>query len=478
MEINNIVLEKRFNQFSDFIYKQDGTLFTSFNTSKFIDNKENYKYSVYNEARENLANKFWKPNDIGTGKIKEAVDSAIKTRVNHNYQMIDNNLVDWRKKDSFSKRINSRTIEQLFFDFYKSKIKDQIAFESFIEKGFSYQFIAYLFFMKDSKKYMPISQEKFDKIFEYIGVQNFKTSNNVSWENYIKFCNIIKSVRNFLKTKDENTTLLDAHSFLWILGMLLDNDVKNEDRRKEKLNLDNTQLPKPDWNLIITNPKITTDYNLSIFQALYSFEKHQAYASQIGLLLGHSGKTPQSPINLEIGRYAKRIAKYFDIEFTKRENQKFKYWDLFFNGWDEGSFFMWQLRPEIIEALEKNKLTGIELISEEISNEESKNLFEGAKKTVTVNAYERNPKARSLCLEHWGTECVICGFDFGKIYGEIGEGFIHVHHLIPVSQIGEAYQIDPISDLRPVCPNCHAMIHLKNPPITIDEMKELVKAYR
>ncbi|MBK8806257.1 MAG: HNH endonuclease [Bacteroidales bacterium] len=70
--------------------------------------------------------------------------------------------------------------------------------------------------------------------------------------------------------------------------------------------------------------------------------------------------------------------------------------------------------------------------------------------------------------------CVVCGFDFEKVYGEIGKGFIHVHHLIPVSQIGKSYQINPISDLRPICPNCHAMIHLKNSPREIDEMRELI----
>lgn len=468
MEINKEILEKRFEEFSEFVSKQDGKQFNSFNSSKFIDNSENYKYSVYNEARENLGNKFWKPEDVGTGKIKKHVDSAIKTRVNHNYQMTDNNLVDWRKKDNFSKRTNSSSIEQLFFDLYKSKIKDQIAFERLIDEGLSYQFIAYLFFIKDSNRFLPISQEQFDKIFENFGVQGFKTRNNASWENYIEFCSTIKNVRDFLKTKDKNTTLLDAHSFLWILGWQF---VNEKQKNKQTVN-NNIPLPKPDWNLIITNSEITTDYDLSIFQALYSFEYHQAYASQIGLILGHSGKTPQSPINLEIGKYAKRIAHHFDIEFTKRENQKFKYWDLFFNGWDEGSFFMWQLKPEIIEALEKNKLTGIELITEEISIEESEGLHEGAKKTIIINAYERNPKARSLCLKHWGTKCTICGFDFEKVYGKIGQGFIHVHHLIPISQIGKSYQIDPIKDLRPVCPNCHAMIHLKKPPMNIDEIKK------
>ena len=477
MEINKEILEKRFEEFSEFISKKDGKPFVSFNSSTFIDESENYKYSVYNEARENLGNKFWKPEDIGTGKIKKSVDSAIKTRVIHNYRMTDNNLVDWRKKDNFSKRTNSRSIEQLFFDMYKSKVKDQIAFQSLIKEGLSYQFIAYLFFIKDSNRFLPISQEQFDKIFEYFDIKDFKTSNNVSWENYIEFCGIIKNVRDFLKTKDKNATLLDAHSFLWIFGWQLVNDKQTEVNQTNSLTVNKINLPQPDWNLIITNPEITSDYDLSIFQALYSFEHHQAYASQIGLILGHSGKTPQSPINLEIGKYAKRIAKNFDIEFTKRENKKFKYWDLFFNGWDDGNFFMWQLKPEIVEVLEKNKLTGVELITEEISTEDSEDLFEGAKKSVTINAYERNPKARSLCIKHWGTKCTICGFDFEEKYGKIGQGFIHVHHLVPVSEIGQSYQIDPINDLRPVCPNCHSMLHKTNPPLTIEELKDEIKYY-
>ena len=97
--------------------------------------------------------------------------------------------------------------------------------------------------------------------------------------------------------------------------------------------------------------------------------------------------------------------------------------------------------------------------------------FEGSLQRVTTNVYERNPEARKKCLEHFGFSCNVCGFDFAKRYGEIGEGFIHVHHLTPVSEIGEEYRIDPISDLRPVCPNCHSMLHQTSPPFSIDELK-------
>jgi hypothetical protein len=86
----------------------------------------------------------------------------------------------------------------------------------------------------------------------------------------------------------------------------------------------------------------------------------------------------------------------------------------------------------------------------------TQNYIEGATRLIKVNAYERSPLAREACLRHYGHACTVCDIDFEEIYGEIGAGFIHVHHLLEISLVGEEYQVDPISDLRPVCPNCHA----------------------
>jgi hypothetical protein len=99
---------------------------------------------------------------------------------------------------------------------------------------------------------------------------------------------------------------------------------------------------------------------------------------------------------------------------------------------------------------------------------------EGAKLTVIVNKFERNSTARLKCIDKWGVACAVCGFDFEKKYGYRGAGYIHVHHLKPLSEIGEAYQLDPVKDLRPVCPNCHAMLHRTVPAISIDALKELL----
>jgi 5-methylcytosine-specific restriction protein A len=99
---------------------------------------------------------------------------------------------------------------------------------------------------------------------------------------------------------------------------------------------------------------------------------------------------------------------------------------------------------------------------------------EGASHQVTVNAYERNPAARAACIAHYGSTCVVCGFNFGAVYGPLGKGFIHVHHLKPLAEISGRYEVDPITDLRPVCPNCHAIIHLGGGCRDIDEARRLV----
>ncbi|MFY3791127.1 EVE domain-containing protein [Ureibacillus sp. MALMAid1270] len=101
-------------------------------------------------------------------------------------------------------------------------------------------------------------------------------------------------------------------------------------------------------------------------------------------------------------------------------------------------------------------------------------LKEGSVQSVFVNKYERNPLARERCLEVHGYLCAVCDFDFEETYGEIGKNFIHVHHLVSLSDIGEEYEIDPVEDLVPVCPNCHAMLHRKNPPYTVQEMIEIM----
>lgn len=108
-----------------------------------------------------------------------------------------------------------------------------------------------------------------------------------------------------------------------------------------------------------------------------------------------------------------------------------------------------------------------------ISSDES--YSEGTPTQVTLTKYERNPLARRKCIEYYGTNCFICSFDFETFYGTVGKDFIHVHHLTQIASIGANYKIDPIEDLRPICPNCHSIIHRRKIPYTPEEMKTMLK---
>jgi 5-methylcytosine-specific restriction protein A len=110
---------------------------------------------------------------------------------------------------------------------------------------------------------------------------------------------------------------------------------------------------------------------------------------------------------------------------------------------------------------------------EEIQNSEK--YIEGAYKTVTVNAYERNRVARDACIKAYGAICAVCGFDFEEKYGHEVRGLIHVHHLVPMAAKRGQYELDAVKDLRPVCPNCHAVIHYGNKLLSIEEVKERIR---
>lgn len=111
----------------------------------------------------------------------------------------------------------------------------------------------------------------------------------------------------------------------------------------------------------------------------------------------------------------------------------------------------------------------------ETEKDDQKVYTEGTPNQVLVTKYERNPYARKTCIYHYGLSCIVCEFNFQNKYGKLGIDFIHVHHLKQVATIGKSYKIDPINDLRPVCPNCHAMIHKRKDPYTIQEIQEIMK---
>lgn len=102
---------------------------------------------------------------------------------------------------------------------------------------------------------------------------------------------------------------------------------------------------------------------------------------------------------------------------------------------------------------------------------EVRGLPEGAKSRVEVNRYERSRFNRALCISIHGSDCAACGLSMSSVYGDLGKDYIHVHHMTPVSKMGEGYVINPATDLVPLCPNCHAIVHREDPPISLDRLR-------
>ena len=97
----------------------------------------------------------------------------------------------------------------------------------------------------------------------------------------------------------------------------------------------------------------------------------------------------------------------------------------------------------------------------------------GAVTQRLVNSYERCKKNRDACIAHHGLKCRVCAMDFRSAYGELGLGFIHIHHKIPLAEVQPGYVCNPIEDLVPLCPNCHAMIHRQFDPSDIKGLRQV-----
>lgn len=198
----------------------------------------------------------------------------------------------------------------------------------------------------------------------------------------------------------------------------------------------------------------------------YNAKSHTLTSKKLAKELGYNH---HGSANLHYGKLASKIGEILKIE--KMPTEKIGIFVFFFKLNEEWN---WILKPEVCQALEE--LNWVEL-QEFVHPEEvlGSELTEGTSKSVSVNIYERNPIARSACINYYGSTCQICKTDLGKIYGAVGQDFIHVHHIIELSEIGKSYKVDPINDLLPVCPNCHAMLHRRKPAFTPSELKQLIE---
>ena len=99
---------------------------------------------------------------------------------------------------------------------------------------------------------------------------------------------------------------------------------------------------------------------------------------------------------------------------------------------------------------------------------------EGGVREVTLSRVERNPAARAACIAHYGVGCGVCGVVLERVYGRAARDLIQVHHVTPLSSRKGRRKVDPVLDIRPVCPNCHAVIHRYPEPYTIEQVRAML----
>ena len=233
---------------------------------------------------------------------------------------------------------------------------------------------------------------------------------------------------------------------------------------------DEATVPSPQEYASVLRAIRVTEIQRRILQIHYDAPSRTITAKQLGRALGHNhyrvansqygrlGRTLRESLGKTADSIGQRLGMF--VTFDKRNGE-----------------WHWLMRPEVAEALER--LGWVEaaapLLPEEIPPTAAP-LVEGAVSRISVNAYERNPEARRRCIEAHGARCCICGFSFGAVYGEVAEGYVHVHHLRPLSEIDGEYNVDPIADLRPICPNCHAVVHRRTPAFGIEEVRAFLQS--
>jgi len=239
-----------FDAFKKYMLKESDIKFKSF-SHPYIKEREDYKKDIRDKALDKLNFKDWSKADIGSGKILNSVINAIEIQ--------GNNLLNWqgrygkesKEHITIIKTLESKDkiadTENLFYNFYYSNKDDKIIFQNLIDYlGKKYALLAYLFYLKSDREYLPIASTYFDISFNKLG-SNFKTSKKASWENYMQYITLIKDVKYFIEDKlSHEIQLIDAHSFLWIIGSKEEEDFikESENNISVKFNKINTKSRK------------------------------------------------------------------------------------------------------------------------------------------------------------------------------------------------------------------------------------------
>jgi predicted HNH restriction endonuclease len=167
-----------------------------------------------------------------------------------------------------------------------------------------------------------------------------------------------------------------------------------------------------------------------------------------------------------IGVIGNKLARFFEQMKPGEQEPGYAF---IAKGEMQDGVLVWYLLEDICQAIEQ--LGWVEAVLAP----EVRDFHEGDISLVSLTRYERSPAAREAALKEHGYVCSACGFDFESVYADRGRQFIEVHHLQPFHADAYPRHTDPAHDLRPVCSNCHRMIHRHEPMLSIEQMRDLIK---
>jgi hypothetical protein len=248
--IDRLKFDQQLNAFVDFLSTKSSVPFVSFASHPYLEQEENYKYDLHRLARRELKLDCWREDEIGSGVILEFLIRAIELK--------ENNIVRWQAQYGEASRPHQKLylarddvelrnrVESVIYGLFHSH-NDENAFQGLANIfGRKYPLLAYLLFLKDRDKYLPIAPTVFDEVFELLGAE-FKTSYQCSWGNYNTFLNIIAELRVLLSRslgRSVDVSLLDAHSFAWILVRQMRSDQDSSEGRMSCAKLGKPKIPE------------------------------------------------------------------------------------------------------------------------------------------------------------------------------------------------------------------------------------------
>jgi predicted HNH restriction endonuclease len=142
------------------------------------------------------------------------------------------------------------------------------------------------------------------------------------------------------------------------------------------------------------------------------------------------------------------------------------------------------VNPDYQKTIEQNKAAQTSIKETETHKaHDAAKLYKEGKEILKMHIKlerERNPfvirdAKAAFARKHGRLYCEVCGFDFRYLYGDMGKNIAEGHHKKMVADMNTAGENTTVEDIAIVCSNCHTMLHKCNPPITVEELKAIVK---